>query len=953
MRSYPAGELISGHPRQSAFIRVNAVAFLLSLLLPTVLAAQVSPAGGWRTLHSEHFRVHFRPGTDSLARRTVNEAERAWFLLSTELVQPRQSIDLVVSDAADFANGAANVFPSNRILLLLTPPTSEPDLQNFDDWMRVVLVHELTHVFHLDRVKGPWRLMQALLGRVPGGFPNLYQPSWVSEGLATYYESRFTPRGRIRGSFHTEVLLAAARDDRWPRPNEATYISERWPDGISPYAFGSRFMSHLALTAGDSIIPRYIEKTSGQWIPFRTGRPLRLASGLNRDSTWRGFQNDYETRAGRRPGSRAEVIARGLRTQPSPAIANNGTIAWFDSPPDEPQAIVVLRPDGERKRYLTTGGVDLSWSGEDLFATRLDLTNPTTYRSDLHRLSNGDWQRITRGARLTDLSAGRGEIAAVQLSPTGNRLVIVRGDSIFPLTGSNPSFSYGMPSLSSTGDVVAIRQGPDGFKLVLMGSDGGPDWEYYQGRANETLADPTWISADSAIVLFVSDRTGLPQVYQLMLGATSPRQITDEPFGARQPVLTTDRWLYFTALESDGYALKRVRWTGNSLDEPLPPDTGFMLRVIDAPRVRETGYSPWAALRPHYFIPYLVDKGTAGYFLGAFTSGSDPVGRFTYTARLAGGLDEGRWDITAYLLYRRGNHHSADFFLSQDHGSGGVITTPVRATVVSRERDAEVGFNTAWRRWYRSVTLRVAGHLEEDRFSSSPSVEFINPKFVGASVGVAAIRTVRSPLAISDEDGAALSLRYRRRWRMDEDGWSDEWRGRLALYRSIRGMGGFAHPVLAARISAATSSGPDRETFGIGGASGVSYQPLPGIVAGSGRAFPVRGYDAGELRGRTVAVGAAELRIPISLVVEPFWDLPYGLDRVSLRLFYDYGRAWESPISGRPRWIHGTGVEVTWDLVVLYDVPLRLRTGVSVPLKDGSVTRQGDLRFGVGFGSEF
>jgi hypothetical protein len=93
--------------------------------------------------------------------------------------------------------------------------------------------------------------------------------------------------------------------------------------------------------------------------------------------------------------------------------------------------------------------------------------------------------------------------------------------------------------------------------------------------------------------------------------------------------------------------------------------------------------------------------------------------------------------------------------------------------------------------------------------------------------------------------------------------------------------------------------------------------------------------------------------VPLALVARPLGDLPYGLDRVSLRIFYDYGRAWESSIPGRPRWIHSTGVEVPWDLLVLYDVPLRLRTGVATALTDGSPTRQGDVRFGLGFGSEF
>jgi len=49
-------------------------------------------------------------------------------------------------------------------------------LQTFDSWERLVIVHELTHVFHLDRSRGLWKTLQTLFGRVPGLFPNEYQP---------------------------------------------------------------------------------------------------------------------------------------------------------------------------------------------------------------------------------------------------------------------------------------------------------------------------------------------------------------------------------------------------------------------------------------------------------------------------------------------------------------------------------------------------------------------------------------------------------------------------------------------------------------------------------------------------------------------------------------------------------------------------------------------------------
>lgn len=933
------------------------VALAILAFRPLLAHAQVSPAGRWVTLTSTHFRVHFRPGDEAVARHSLREGERAYRLLASELVPPRQSIDLVLSDAADFANGSAVVFPTSRIVLLLTPGVSDPDLQNFDDWIRVVLTHELTHIFHLDRVKGPWRLLQSVLGRAPGSFPNLYQPSWVTEGLAVYYESHFSEVGRLRGSFHTQLLLGAAEDDRWLGPNQATFISERWPDGTAPYAFGSRFFQSAVAAGGDSIIPHFLEKTSGQWIPFRTGRPLRLASGLRRDSLWNGLHRHYLQLAEARPPTGAQTVARGLRSQPALAISADGSLAWFSSRPDEAPSIILRHPDGHEDQYRSTAAVDLTWAADTLFAAWLDLTDPMTYRSDLHRMIKGHWKQITHGQRVVDIAAGPSGIVATQIGGDGNRLVTISGDSVIPVVAEQPGTTWASPAVRRQGGILAVQHDTSGYRLVLIEPGAGGDSTMISARGSAVLADPQW-NRDGSGFFYVSDASGLPQIYYSDLNA-GWKQLTDEPTGATQPVMSPDGWLYFATLESDGYALKRRRLPGNG--DEAPPVTGIGAQAgathgtgpIAPDSGLLSGYRPWPALRPHYFIPYAVDKGSAGFFLGAFTSGSDPVGRVAYSLSLAAGLDGGRMDGSMSLIYRRWNRHTIDLYLSQDQGDAGRVTAPISAIVRSRERDASLGLSTAWRRWYRAMILRVAADYEQDSFFSSPALSFINPEFVGASAGLSMSRVLRPPLSISDEDGASLSVRYRRRWRMDQDGWSDEWRGRLAGYLAIKGLGGFAHPVLGGRLAAATSGGPDRETFGIGGASGVTYQPLPGIVAGSRRQFPVRGFEAGEIRGGTAAVGTLELRVPVALVAAPLGGLPYGLDRVSLRFFYDYGRAWEPPMRGLPNHLSSAGVEVTWDLVVLYDVPLRLRTGLAVPLTDGSITRQGDVRWGLGFGSEF
>src|SRR6266498_791503 len=166
-------------PASALLIPRSAFRILLLLLLVGRAEAQIDPSGSWRTLHTPHFRIHFRPGYRDVAFLEAREAERAYGLLASELQPPRQTVDLTLVDDFDAANGAATVFPSDRIYVLLPPPATEPGLQHYDSWLRLVTTHELTHVFHLDRVRGFWGGLQAVFGRVPGLFPNEYQPSWV------------------------------------------------------------------------------------------------------------------------------------------------------------------------------------------------------------------------------------------------------------------------------------------------------------------------------------------------------------------------------------------------------------------------------------------------------------------------------------------------------------------------------------------------------------------------------------------------------------------------------------------------------------------------------------------------------------------------------------------------------------------------------------------------------
>src|SRR4051812_6607312 len=226
-------------------------ALLLAVLTAGVASAQPAPYRHFQTLETPHFHVHTGPGLEREGRVAAAAAERAYALLSRELVAPRGMIDLVVSDDADFANGNATPVPSNRINIFATPPIENQGLRFNDDWLEIVVTHELTHIFHLDRSRGIWGAAQQVFGRAPFLFPNFYGPAWLTEGLAVYYESRLTEGGRLNEVQNRLVARAAAREGRLPRLDQLSLGAPGFPGGEGVYGYGALFLEYLSRTYGD------------------------------------------------------------------------------------------------------------------------------------------------------------------------------------------------------------------------------------------------------------------------------------------------------------------------------------------------------------------------------------------------------------------------------------------------------------------------------------------------------------------------------------------------------------------------------------------------------------------------------------------------------------------------------------------------------------------------------
>lgn len=951
----------------------------MALLAAQPVAAQRDPSGSWRTWHTAHFRVHAQAANAAWAVHAAEEAERAYALLARELVPPRGTIDLVLFDNADFSNGFTTVFPSSRVAVYLNPPAGDPILAPYDDWLRLVIAHELTHVFHLDRTRGLWRVAQRTLGRFPGSFPNSYQPSWVAEGLATYYESRLTTSGRLRASLHDQIVASAALGGKWPRPGDATLLSPRWPGGFRPYAWGSQFFQWEARTAGDTVVPRFVERTSKNlWpllvLPWPGVSPaMKGAGGVGVDSAWRALRSGWLART-RGSSSPARVIARGLRFEPRPRVSADGRLLAYVQADGRADVQVVIRETATGRvvaRHRANADIEPWWRADTLYLAQLDFTTPVDIRSALYRWRpGGRWDRVPESERLARPFTGpNGELLAVDWASRSRTVVALDGSGRRPLALPEAD-AWGFLASSPDGTWMAGARHREGRWDIAVWPANRPH-DAVAVTDDAALDDDPVFSPSGEALWFTSERSGLPQILAYKMNTGQLVQITDEPTGARQPAPAPDGSVYYATILWDGWAVVQAEPREQPPSPPPPPVQGPQVAVAQPVVQRATGYRPWPSLAPRFWLPVWHDVGTAGRFAGALTAGADAIGRTWYFAQLAFAPARGRAEGAVTIGHQRWKALSLDasYVASWDSllSRRGLLTKPdstvdtVRVTYGDIQQTATLGGTLRWVRWRTALAARVGGELEAerlvvDRVDQGPPG--IRPRkdrftFAGPVLSVTAQHVSFPALAISPENGVAAGLLYRYRSELGGPGWWTELRGAASGYLALP-LPGFAHWVLALRGSAGVRSGPSAEGYDLGGATGSALEIVPGYLAGPGRRlFPLRGYPAVGTSFTRAASLAAELRIPVALVAKAAWKLPLGLDRISLSAFGEAGGGWRAGQPARPLAYRDLGGELILDTAVPLDVWLRARLGVAVPLVSGLGASAGEPRTYLAFGSAF
>jgi hypothetical protein len=979
-------------------VRLASLAAALLVCAAGAVSAQLPPNAHWRTLRTKHFRVHFTADVEEEARRAAVNAERAYAQLSTELVAPRGTIDLVMSDNVDYVNGYATPFPSNRIVLYAHPPTDASGLRNYDDWNALLVTHELTHIFHLDRARGIWRFGQAIFGRNPLLFPNLYEPGWVIEGLAVYFESRLTGVGRLESSEHSMIARAAALANRVPTLQELSPGTSRFPGGTVIYIYGSLLFDYLARTRGPGSVREFVEIGAKTPIPFILTTTSRSAFGMSfqkawqewRDSLVREMSAQHEVLPGWRQLTNAGRIAL------FPRWLSDTTLVYAGNKGRETASAYQVTLSGREKRLgrRNASSPNVKMPDGSLLFSQPDFVDPYRIRNDLYIQRDGSQFRLTTGARLTqpDVSAN-GLIAAVQDQPGTTRLVRVAADgrTIVPITSTSLDVQWADPRWSPDGArIAAVRQSRGRSEIVILDSDGKTIDSF--GATRAVNSSPSW-SPDGRRVYFSSERSGSPQIYVADVTTFAPTvaRISDAATGVFAPEVSPDQIELATLLfKADGFhlgiaplgSITRLTAADSTTISPRAGCANCISIVPGLPPIgaadssRATDYSPWLSLLPRYWLPVLESTTDDGSSYGAVTSGFDIVGRHSYTVEVLRNSRFGQNSAWTWYRYAGFGLPLLDFYVSQNYSNSsfGVITESDTAFGVFAERQRIVSLRSTFvRPRFRNYTVAsIGGELENLGYATQPdsllgflSSFYRTARNYPALVAAAGWSNAQRPgLSISPEDGISASMSGRQRWQGGSSG---------GATRSVIGVGvayksldlpGFAHHVLAFRAAGGITDERSPDRFSAGGLSGSQLEVFPGYSLGDQRRpFGVRGYPVSAESGIRAYSAAVEYRVPLLAPSRGFRFVPIFIDRASLAFFGETGRAYCPSTVATDGICRATdvdnpamtsaGVELNVDTGIQLDLPARLRLGVAFPLANREALNAGRAQAYATFGASF
>lgn len=904
----------------------------------------------WLSFTTEHFQFNYLEDHQVQADRAAIIAEKAWPVITSSLNwEPEDKVQVVMVDDYDFSNGFASPLPYNQIRLFLSPPENMSGLASYDDWMNLLITHELTHVVQLDMAMGAPSVLRKILGRNILTFPHAFTPGFMIEGLAVYQETDHQA-GLGRGqSTSYEMLMRAEVIDGIDELSQITVPLRDWPFG-KQYLYGYYYYAFLAEVYGQQKITEYHNSYSRKLLPFfLQNRTARITFGKSHEALWPEFKAwlklKFEPQIKQielQPLVAGKAISNeGLEFDP--ITANEQHYYYLHSNGMDRRSIVQIDASGNQTTILDVGNIiDMDVTEQDdLLFTRFVFDGDGRGWSDIFQIKQGDENRLTHGQRyrtarwlFSNTQQGK-TIVAKRIIGGYSQLDLLTADGQFikQLWRGTLDEVVGDYSVSHDGEklIASVKRRQQGWNLELFNLNSN-QWEKLTNtRATESGAR---FDRGDKTIIFSADYAETFNIYRMNLNSGEVQQLTHVMGGAIKPAQIGNQ-IFYQDYSARGYNHYRLPVEAgiNAFNitsrENAYDYSNWYQQALDRSEPEE--YSPWPTLRPRQWFPIIIVDEESSQ-IGVFTTGADALSRHSYLASISYDVDN---ELAAFgTSYFYDNKWA---FLARRNHDYATLINPA-GLHVRREDTLELARINIFNAFEDALDFSAGILIDKEhdligsgftpRFADSEKalfgirLDFDNREFYSQSIGPSWGN--RSSLIIETNNA------------FDSDFTGEVYNANISQLFDLAG-----NHVLAINISGAYGT-DNPEAFSLGGESSAFNQPLFGRDS-----WALRGYGRHTQFGTRIQTNSIEYRFPITNI-ERNWNLiPIGVGQISSNVFIENGAAWRK--GEQANYLSAVGFEIKSEVILGYGFALPVNLGYAYGLDDTKGGSRAYARIGYAF----
>ena len=548
----------------------------VGLLAGTAASAQfyqsgTDPFGRWYTMGAKHFRVVYPEGTDSLARAYLIDLEKWQPTVGRSAGMAPGSLQwgrtpVILHPHNPYSNGSVAWAPKQMNLFTVPEPYGSLPMS----WMTQLTTHESRHVAQMQFVyRRPFKFVNYLVGEMFAGVLSaLYTPPAFLEGDAVVAETALTASGRGRNAdFLNYYHLAFDNGDwrdwyKWVNGSYKKAGPDYYTVGYMTIAGMRCFYDQPAFTA--DYFDYFSRRVRTKALPMQ--HYIKKVSGKSFKQAYQDIMEGFHEMWTEEAEARGPFMEMEQVTRKHAFATDYWNGSWVDDSyyavkqgKDLAERLVRIDTDGtehdlgpfsSHTSSLNPGEHRLYWS-ETIPGRRWTLDGESVIR---YMDTKGKRHDLTKKGRLYNPQPGPGGLAAVEYPVRGGSNLVILSEEdgkILQRIPAPDSIQLTEPAWLDE-DVYCLGVDDRGYSIWRLD---GREWTCVLEPSIQAMEN---LEAEDHLLGFVSDRTGVKELYRFDPATGKTWQLTNSRYGGTDYFRHGDT-LWFNSITPKGTSIFKAK----------------------------------------------------------------------------------------------------------------------------------------------------------------------------------------------------------------------------------------------------------------------------------------------------------------------------------------------------------------------------------------------------------